>query len=80
MLPMSPLASPGKELLEKTNVLDFFFPRGSPQRTFLEGLVHRAPPGSTAPAPEGAEQAPAPRRWTAAEALAWLEEKWPADA
>jgi hypothetical protein len=78
-LPTSPLASPGKELGEKTNVLDFFFPRGSPQRAFLEGLVHRAPPGSAAPPPEGAEQALAPRRWTAAEALAWLDAKWPAD-
>jgi len=50
-----------------TTILDFVFPPGSQARTFLEGLVHRAP-GELG------------RRWTAEEAIAWLDVAWPGHA
>ena len=47
-------------------VLPLHFPPSSPERRFLEGLVHAADPASLPPGE-------APRRWTAAEALSALE-------
>lgn len=67
------------------SLLDYYFPPGSKQRLFLEGLVHKGPKDfppppesvSTAPGPDGAPQLPpTERRWTAKEALGWLEANW----
>lgn len=75
-------ASSAKVRLPAVTALDFYFPPGSEQRTLLEGLVHAAPVEEPAPAAAagGASDGAAPprrRRWTAAEALKWLDARWP---
>lgn len=59
-----------------TTILDYLLPPGSKERVFLEGLVVSAPDGEGAS--EGASgQGSLGRRWTAKEALAWLDNTWP---